>query len=141
MLRLKARAARRTGTGSWPRKNGPKSFIDSSNTVGLTALMRMPRGISIAAAIANASTAALTMLADEPYAIGVCDRTPAMSVIEPRSLRWSRAARARLTWPISLLATPRPYDDCADVAGLISDSGWKLTAPAAQATASSGPAA
>src|SRR5271163_987532 len=103
--------------------------------------MRMPRGISIAAAMANASTAALTMLADEPYAIGVCDRTPAMSVIEPRSLRWSRAARARLTWPISLLAMPRPYDDCADVAGLISDSGWKLTAPAAQATASSGPAA
>src|SRR5579871_3266018 len=47
MLRLKARAARRTGTGSWPRKNGPKSAIDSSNTVGLTALMRMPRGIRI----------------------------------------------------------------------------------------------
>ena len=43
-------------------------------------------GISIAAAIANASMAALTMLADEPATIGVCESTPAISVIEPWSL-------------------------------------------------------
>ena len=82
--------------------------MDSSNTVGLTALMRMPEGISIAAAIANASMAALTMLADEPATIGVCDSTPAISVIEPWSLMCSRAASARLTWPMSLLVSPNP---------------------------------
>ena len=82
--------------------------MDSSNTVGLTALMRMPRGISIAAAIANASMAALTMLADEPPTMGVCDNTPAISVIEPWSLMWSRAASARLTWPMSLSVSPKP---------------------------------
>ena len=29
----------------------------------------------------------------------------------------------------SLLVSPRPYDDCASGAGLIAESGWKLTAP------------
>src|ERR1700722_4672150 len=141
MLRLKARAAGGTGRGWGPRKNGAKSAIDSSNTVGLTALMRMPRGISIAAAIANASMAASTMLADEPATIGVRDSTPAISVIEPWSLMCSRAASARLTWPMSLSVSPNPYEDLSSPASLIADSGRQFTAPAAQATASNGPAA
>ena len=103
--------------------------------------MRMPRGISIAAAMTKLSSAPLTMLADEPATIGASASTPAISVIEPPSRRASRAASARLTWPISLLIRPRPYGDCASGAGAIAASGGKLTLPAAQTTASSGPAA
>src|SRR6202020_3447264 len=92
-------------------------------------------------AMANASMAALTMLEEEPVAMGVCDSTPAISVIEPWSLMWSRAASARLTCPISLSVSPNPYEDFSNPASLIAESGCQFTAPAAQATASSGPAA
>ena len=63
----------------------PVAPIDSANTVGLTALMRIPRGISIAAARTKLSSAPLTMLADEPATIGASASTPAISVIEPPS--------------------------------------------------------
>ena len=85
--------------------------------------MRNPRGNSIAAARAKDSIAPLTMLAEEPKTIGSRDSTPAMSVIEPSSRSTSRAAKVRLTWPISLLAMPRPYDDSAIEATEIALSG------------------
>src|ERR1700722_14872311 len=42
---------------------------------------------------------------------------------------------------MSLLVRPNPYEDLSSPASLIADSGRQFTAPAAQATASRGPAA
>ena len=75
--------------------------------------MRNPRGNSIAAARAKASIAPLTMLAEETGDNRSLGSTPAMSVIEPPSRNASRAAKVRLTWPISLLVRPKPYEDSA----------------------------
>ena len=63
------------------------------------------------------------MLAEEPAKIGSPASTPAISVIEPSSRSTSRAAKVRLTWPISLLTNPRPYEDSAIEATEIALSG------------------
>ena len=65
----------------------------SVKTVGLTQFRRIPRGISIAAARTKLSIAPFTMLADEPLAMGVSARIPAVNVIDPRSRSRSRAAK------------------------------------------------
>src|SRR6202020_3612523 len=100
------RAASDAGTGFCPGKNGPNADHDSSVTVGLTTLMRTPRGSSIATLRANASSPPLTIAPDAPTLIGSSLICPVVNVNDPPLRICFRPKTTRFTWPISLLCKP-----------------------------------
>ena len=66
--------------------NAPWWLVASTSTVGLTVLIRMPRGSSIAAAMVNASRAPLAAEDAAPVTMGSRPSTPVVRVNEPPSL-------------------------------------------------------
>src|SRR5215207_3253438 len=103
---------------------------------GLTTLTRTRRGISSAAACANASTAALVREKAALPGTGSPASTPLVSVNEPPSATRARPRRTTFTCPISLLCSPRWKSSSES-----SSSGLKLARPAAHTTASKLPTA
>ena len=115
-------------------EESPNTTSDSSVIVGLTALMRTPRGSSIAALRTNPSTPALTNAPDAPNRMGSSLICPVIKVNEPPSRMCFRPRMTRLTWPISLLRKPTSSCSCVNSA-----SGPKWTSPVVLTTASKGP--
>src|SRR5918994_2570581 len=104
-----ARAASATGTGVAPWNIEPYSSHASSNTVALTALMRMPRGSSSAADRTKASMPPSTVDATALVRTGSTDRMPDTSENEPPSATCGRPSRTSSTWPSSLSRTPASH--------------------------------
>ena len=134
MLLANAKPTRRDETASWPGKKPSYFFSASCNNPGLTALIRMPRGISIAAEITNASSAPSQAAALAPCRIGSRERMPLVSVNEPPSFTCGWPNKTRLTMPITL--SFMPSRNCS---GVIVSSGPKYECPAVHATASTLP--
>src|SRR6266446_10554934 len=71
----------------------------SERIPGLTALIRMPLGISTEAPRTSPSIAALTRAALAPPTTGCSPIIPLTKVMEPPAAKYFAANRARFTWP------------------------------------------
>ena len=111
-------------------------LVASTSTVGLTVLIRKPRGSSTAAAMANASRAPFAVEDAAPVTIGSRASTPVVRVNEPPSATYGVPS-----WTMSIWASVLPSRPWTKSAWSSSASGSNGAFPIAAITASTVPTA